>query len=65
LLDVKNADFVMTDKAYDNNAILNNIVQMEAIAVISPKSNRKEQRDFDRHYHKDRHFNVPNGFFNR
>src|ERR1700687_2436410 len=36
---------------------------MEAIAVIPPKSNRKEQRDFDRHYYKDR--NLIERFFCR
>lgn len=61
LLENKKADFVIADKAYDTNAVLQKIAQMEAIAVIPPRSNRKEQRDFDRHYYKDR--NLIERFF--
>lgn len=63
LLEGKKADFIVADKAYDNNAVLQKVAQMEAIAVIPPKSNRKEQRDFDRHYYKDR--NLIERFFCR
>ena len=42
LLDGKKADFVIADKAYDSNKTLDKIAQMEAIAVIPPKSNRKD-----------------------
>lgn len=63
LLEGKNADFVIADKAYDSDKILHPIAQMEAIAVIPPKSNRKEQRDFDKHYYKDR--NLIERFFCR
>lgn len=63
LLEGKKADFVVADKAYDNNAVLQKISQMKATAVIPPKSNRKEQRDFDRHYYKDR--NLIERFFCR
>jgi transposase len=63
LLEGKKADFIVADKAYDNNAVLQKIAQMEAIAVIPPKSNRKEQRDFDKHYYKDR--NLIERFFCR
>jgi transposase len=63
LLEGKKADFIIADKAYDNNAILQKIAQMEAIAVIPPKSNRKESRDFDRHYYQDR--NLIERFFCR
>ena len=57
------ADFVIADKAYDSDKILDKIAQMEAMAVIPPKSNRKEQRDFDKHYYKDR--NLIERFFCR
>lgn len=63
LLEGKNADFVIADKAYDTNAILNKIAQIGATAVIPPKSNRKEQRKFDKHYYKDR--NLIERFFCR
>jgi transposase len=63
LLDGKTADFVLADKAYDSDKILNKIAQMEAVAVIPPKSNRREQRDYDKHYYKDR--NLIERFFCR
>ena len=63
VLEGKKADFVVADKAYDNNAVLQKIAQMEAIAVIPPKSNRKEQRVFDKHYYQDR--NLIERFFCR
>ena len=63
LLDGKNADFVLADKAYDSNNTLDKIAQMKAIAVILPKSNRKEQRSYDKHHYKDR--NLIERFFCR
>ena len=63
LLDGKKADFVLADKAYDSDKILDTITQMEAVAVIPPQSNRKEQRDYDKHYYKDR--NLIERFFCR
>ena len=61
LLDRKKADFVIDDKAYDSNNTLDKIARMKAIAVIPPKSNRKEQRAYDKHYYKDR--NLIERFF--
>lgn len=61
LLADKNADFVIADKAYDSDRILAKIAEMEAIAVIPPKSNRKEQRTYDKHYYKER--NLIERFF--
>jgi transposase len=63
LLYGKNADIVIADKAYDCNKILDTITQMEATAVIPPKSNRTDQRSYDRHYYKDR--NLIERFFCR
>jgi transposase len=63
LLNGKKADFVIADKAYDSNKTLDKIMQMEASAVIPPKSNRKVQRDYDKHYYKDR--NLIERFFCR
>jgi transposase len=63
LLADKTADFILADKAYDNNSVLQNVAQMKALAVIPPKSNRKKSRDFDRHYYKDR--NLIERFFCR
>lgn len=61
LLNGKNADYVVADKAYDSGKILDKISQMNAVAVIPPKSNRKEQRDYDKDIYKDR--NLVERFF--
>jgi hypothetical protein len=53
LLEDKKVEFIIADKIYNNNSALQNIAQMKAIAVIPPESNRKKQRDFNRHDYKD------------
>jgi len=63
LLYGKNADIVIADKAYDCNKILDTITRMEATAVIPPKSNRTDQRSYDKHHYKDR--NLIERFFCR
>jgi len=63
LLEGKTADYVLADKAYDSNQILEKIKSMGAIAVIPPKVNRVEQRNYDKHYYKDR--NLIERFFCR
>jgi len=63
LLDGKEADFILADKAYDNDRILRKIEGMGAAAVIPPKSNRKIQREYDKDYYKDR--NLIERFFCR
>lgn len=47
--------FVFGDKAYDAEPILLSVTGMGAEAVIPPKSNRKEQRAFDKELYKERH----------
>jgi transposase len=63
LLDNKSADFVLADKAYDSDKILEKIAEIGATAVIPPKSNRKTQREYDKHYYKER--NLVERFFCR
>jgi transposase len=63
LLDGKTASFVIADKAYDSDRTLDKIAQMKATAVIPPRSNRKEQREYDKYYYKDR--NLIERFFCR
>ncbi len=53
----------MADKAYDAEAILLTVAQMGAEPVIPPKSNRKEQRDYDTALYKERH--LVECFFNK
>lgn len=47
--------FVLGDKAYDADPTLLTVTDMGAEAVIPPKSNRKEQREYDRELYKERH----------
>src|SRR3990167_10456466 len=63
LLDGKSADFVLADKAYDSDKILEKIDAIGATAVIPPKSNRKTQREYDKIYYKER--NLVERFFCR
>jgi transposase len=55
LLEGKSADFVLADKAYDSDKVLEKIAEIGATAVIPPKSNRIIQRTYDKHYYKERH----------
>lgn len=52
---------VLADKAYDADAVLACIARKNAKAVIPPKANRKEQREFDRSQYRNR--NVIERFF--
>ncbi len=54
---------VIGDKGYDADALIAYIQAMGAEAVIPPRSNRTEQRAYDRHAYKDR--NLVERFFNR
>lgn len=54
---------VVADKAFDCDALIGNIIAAGGAAVIPPKSNRKIQRDFDRHEYK--HRNLIERFFCR
>ena len=55
------AENLIADKAYDTNEIIEMTKLSATAAVIPPKRNRKEQRDFDRHIYKQRHL-VENAF---
>ena len=61
LLDGKNVAFVIADKAYDSDRILGKVSTMGAVAVIPPTANRKEKRNYDKHYYKER--NLIERFF--
>ena len=53
----------MGDKAYDAEAILKTIAAMDAEAVIPPKTNRTEPREYDQELYKERH--LIECFFNK
>ena len=63
LIEGINADAVLADKAYDANRVLEYLAQRNIEAVIPPKANRVEQREYDRHVYKDR--NLVERFFCR
>ncbi len=42
---------------------LDKVAEMEAEAVIPPKANRKEQREYDKEFYKERH--LIENFFNK
>ena len=54
LLEGIRADAVLADKGYDADYIVEAAVNMQAIAVIPPKSNRIIQREYDKELYKER-----------
>ena len=54
---------VIADRSYDSDDLLPRIAEQEAEAVIPPRKNRKEQRDYDKHLYKERH--LVECFFNK
>jgi putative transposase len=56
-------DHVIADKGYDSSTFVGAIEAGGATAVIPPRSNRKEPRDYDEHLYKER--NLVERFLNR
>lgn len=48
-------DRLLADKSYDSDDILRLIAEKKAEAVIPPRASRLEQRDYDKHWYKERH----------
>ena len=46
---------VIADRSYDSDDFLLVIAEKEAEAVIPPRKNRKEDREYDKHLYKERH----------
>jgi transposase len=63
LIEQMQPEAVLADKAYDADVLLACIESKNAKAVIPPKANRKQQREFDRHQYRNR--NVIERFFAR
>jgi transposase len=61
------ADFdferVIADRSYDSDEFLDRIAAKQAEAVIPPRKNRTEPRDYDHHLYKERH--LIECFFNK
>jgi transposase len=49
------SEYVIADKGYDSDDLIEFIVKREAIPVIPPRSNRKTVREYDQHLYKERH----------
>lgn len=49
------ADWTIADKAYDADQFIALAIKQGSEPVIPPKSNRLEQRWFDKHLYKERH----------
>lgn len=54
---------LLGDKGYDANELIEFLELRGANACIPPKSNRKVQRDYDKHLYKER--NLVERFFNK
>ncbi len=57
------AEHVIADKGYDSNELVAAIEAGGAEAAIPPRSDRKEEREYDKHLYKDR--NLIERFINR
>lgn len=55
LIDGYEYERLLADKSYDTDDILQLVAEQEAKAVIPPRANRLEQRDYDEHWYKERH----------
>lgn len=63
LIDGHEVEAVIADKGYDSDAFVAAIAAKGAEAVIPPKKNRTDPREYDAHTYKER--NLAERFFNR
>lgn len=61
LIEGLTAEYLLADKGYDSNEIIDVATEQEMTVVIPPKKNRKEQRAYDKALYKYRHL-VENAF---
>jgi len=61
LIDGFAAHYLLADKGYDSNEIIQKALSSGIEPVIPPKRNRREQREYDKHIYKVRHL-VENAF---
>ena len=55
------AKYLLADRGYDTDTVINQAATQGMSPVIPPKRNRKEQREYDKHLYKIRHL-VENAF---
>lgn len=63
LLAGRRCDYVIADKAFDDDDLIRLIQAMGAIPVIPARKNRTQPRDYDKHLYKERH--LVECFFNK
>ena len=61
LIDGFEAEYLLADRGYDTNSILEHVEHHGISSVIPPKKNRKMQREYDKELYKARHL-VENTF---
>lgn len=61
LIDGLAAEYLLADRGYDSGKIIEKALAAGMEAVIPPRKNRKEQRDYDKYLYKLRHL-VENAF---
>ncbi|NLW79673.1 MAG: IS5 family transposase [Ruminococcaceae bacterium] len=61
LIDGFTAEYLLADRGYDTNEIIEKAITAGMQVVIPPKRNRKEQREYDKYLYKIRHI-VENTF---
>lgn len=60
---IRKGIYILGDKAYDSDDIVNYIIERTACAVIPSRKNLKIQREYNKEIYKDR--NIIERFFNR
>ena len=61
MIDNIEADYLLADRAYDTDKILDKAKEAGMEPVIPPKKNRKNKREYDKYLYKLRHL-VENAF---
>ena len=61
LIDGIYAQYLLADRGYDSNQIIEKAISQGMNVVIPPKKNRKVQRDYDKDLYKLRHL-IENAF---
>jgi transposase len=61
LIDGISAQFLLADRGYDTNEVIDKAVESGYEVVIPPKKNRRKQRSYDKHIYRIRHL-VENAF---
>ena len=63
LIDGFSAEYLLADRGYDTDQVINKAIQTGLKIVIPPKKNRIEQRSYDKYLYRLRHL-VENAFLN-